>query len=61
MKYIRSLAEVSARLEDAVAGLPGEPADSAELAERLEMVGIQVIDSEFHHYRPGELAEYIGA
>ena len=46
METIRSLAEVRTRLEAAVTGLPGEPADSAELLyQQIEMVSFQVMDS----------------
>ena len=48
----REISGVRARLEKAVAGLPGEPADSAELYERLEMVAIQILDSEHTDYDP---------
>jgi hypothetical protein len=44
METIRSLAEVRTRLENAVAALPGDPADSAELYERIEMISFQVLD-----------------
>ena len=56
---IRDLAEVRARLEETVAGLPGEPADSAELFDRYEQVAIQVLDSEFEAYPPGLLQELL--
>jgi|TARA_B110000977_G_C10785254_1_gene380243 hypothetical protein len=55
------LSRVRCRLETAVSLIPGEPANMEELAEKLEMVGVQIIDSEFESFRPGELAEYIGA
>ncbi len=54
-----TLAEVRARLEEAVAGLPGEPADSSELFERTEQVAIQILDSEFEDYPPGALQELL--
>ena len=53
------IADVRARLEKAVAGLPGEPADSAELFERTEQVAIQILDSEFEDYAPGMLQELL--
>lgn len=56
---IRDLAEVRTRLEEAVVGLPGEPADAAELFDRYEQVAIQVLDSEFDDYTPGLLQEYL--
>jgi hypothetical protein len=42
---IRVIAEVRARLEEAGAGLPGEPVDSDDLLDRYEQVAIQVLDS----------------
>ena len=56
---IRNLAEVRARLEEAVAGLPGEPADAADLYDRYEQVAIQILDSEFADYPAGLLQEYL--
>jgi hypothetical protein len=56
---IRNLTEVRARLEKAVAGLPGEPADPAELYDRIEMVATAILDSEFGDFEPGLLEEYL--
>ena len=58
-KPIRSLAEVRTCLEEAVSGLPVEPASPAELFDRLEEVSIQVLDSEFADFTPGVLEEYL--
>ena len=55
----RDIAEVRARLEKAVSGLPGESADSAELFNRTEQVAIQILDSEFEDYPPGLLQELL--
>ena len=56
----RDLSGVRARLEEAVAGLPGHPADSAQLYERLEMVATQILDSEHTDYEPpGALEELL--
>ena len=55
----RDIAEVRARLEKAVAGLPGDPADSAELFNRTEQVAIQILDSEHGDYAPGMLQELL--
>ena len=55
----RDIAEVRARLEEAVAALPGEPADPAESFERTEQVAIQILDSEFEDYPPGALQELL--
>ena len=54
----RKLAEIDVRLEEAVASLPGEPANPAELYDRYEMVAIQILDSEAGDYAPGVLQEY---
>jgi hypothetical protein len=59
MKAIRSLAEARTRLENAVAALPGDPADSAQLYERYEQVAIQILDSEHDWYPPGLLQELL--
>ena len=56
---IRSLAEVSARLEEAVRLLPGEPADPAETFDRYESVAIAILDSEHTDFTPGLLEEYL--
>ena len=58
MQY-RDIAEVRARLEKAVASLPGEAADAAELFERTEEVAIQLLDSEHDWYPPGHLQELL--
>ena len=55
----RDIAAVRARLEKAVAALPGEPADSAEIFQRTEQVSIQILDSEFEDYPPGMLQELL--
>ena len=55
----RNIAEVRARLEEAVAGLPGEPADAAELFERTEELAVQILDSEHDWYPPGQLQELL--
>ncbi len=54
-----SLAEVRARLEEAVSALPGSPDDPQAQFDRLEEVAIQVLDSEFDDFTPGALAEYL--
>jgi hypothetical protein len=53
------LAEVGARLEEAVAALPGEAASPAELYERYEMVAIAILDSEHGDYPPTALEEFL--
>ncbi len=55
----RDLAEVRARLEEAVAALPGDPVDAADLFSRTEQVAIQTLDSEFEDYPPGMLQELL--
>jgi len=56
---IRSLAEVGARLEEAVSLLPGVAADNAEVYERYESVAIAILDSEHTDFPPGVLQEYL--
>lgn len=56
---IRSLAEVPARLEDAVTALPMRATNAAELFDLYEEVAIQVLDSECADYTPGALEEYL--
>ena len=55
----RSLAGVSARLEDAVSALPGRATNPAELFDLYEEIAIQVLDSEHGDYIPGALQEYL--
>ena len=56
---IRNLAEVRARLEEAVAGLPGEPADTQEEYSRFEETAAAILDSEFEDFGPGTLEKYL--
>jgi hypothetical protein len=56
---IRNLAEVRTRLEEAVAGLPGEPTGPAELFDLYEEIAIEVLDSEFGNYPAGALEDYL--
>lgn len=56
---IRSLAEVRARLEEAVSGLPVRATDPADLIDQFEEVAIQILDSEHEAFIPGELHEYL--
>ena len=56
---IRSLAEVGARLEEAVRLLPGEPADPQDDFDRYESVAIAILDSEHADFIPGQLEEYL--
>jgi hypothetical protein len=58
MQY-RDIAGVRLRVDQAVAGLPGEPADAEDVFSRLEMVCIQVLDSECEQYLPGQLQELL--
>jgi len=59
---IRSkLAEVGARLEEAVCRLPGEPADAQEAFDRWEEMAIQILDSSCQEFDPIELSEYLFA
>ena len=56
---IRALAEVAARLEEAVSLLPGEPTNPAETFQRYESVAIAILDSEHTDFIPGLLEEYL--
>jgi hypothetical protein len=57
---IRSkLAEVGARLEEAVAKLPGEPTDAQDLFNRYEEMAIQILDGRCEEFDPIELSEYL--
>lgn len=58
MKH-RDIAEVRARVEETVARLPGNPADATEELLRLEMICVQVLDSEHDWYPPGQLQELL--
>ena len=58
MKH-RDIAEVRTRLDTAVADLPGEPIDTADLFDRTEQVAIQMLDSEDDWYRDGQLQELL--
>jgi hypothetical protein len=56
---IRSLAEVGARLEEAVALLPGEPDSPQDLYDRYEDMAIAILDSEHADWPKGKLEEYL--
>jgi hypothetical protein len=56
---IRSLAEVGARLEEAIALLPGYPDSPQELYDRCEMVAIAILDSEHADWPEGLLQKYL--
>ncbi|WOJ92918.1 hypothetical protein R0135_14140 [Congregibacter variabilis] len=56
---IRSLAEVGARLEEAVAHLPGDPDSPQDLYDRYEMVAIAMLDSEHADWPEGMLQKYL--
>ena len=58
MKH-RDIAEVRTRIDRIVAGLPGEPADATDEWNRLEMICIQVLDSEAELYPDGQLQELL--
>ena len=58
----RDIAAVRARLEEAVARLPGEPAISPQAQfDRLEEVATMILDSEFEDFPPGMLQELLMA
>ena len=56
---IRSLAEVSARLEKAVIGLPGDAASPEQLYERYEQIAIAILDSEHSDWPEGVLEAFL--
>lgn len=56
---IRSLAEVGARLDEAVTASPVQATNAPELFDRYEEIAIQVLDSEFSDFVPGALQEYL--
>ena len=53
------LEAVGARLQKAVAGLPGNSTDPTEIYDRIEMVATAILDSEFGDFEPGLLEEYL--
>lgn len=58
----RDIAGVRARLEEAVANLPGEPEGPAEVYERTLMISQQILDSEHLDYQPeGALSELLSS
>ena len=56
---IRSLAEVSARLEDTVSGLPGEPDSPQDVYDRYEAMAIAILDSEHDQWPEGVLEDFL--
>ena len=56
---IRSLAEVSARLEKAVIGLPSEADSPEQLYERYEQIAIAILDSEHSDWPEGVLEAFL--
>jgi len=57
----RDLADVRVRIEKAVAGLPGDPADYVNLYSRYEYICIAILDSEHESWPVGVLAEWLMA
>ena len=55
----RDIAGVRARVDQAVASLPNIGSDPASQFSALEMVSIQVLDSEHDWYTPGHLQELL--
>ena len=54
-----SLKGVASHLEDAVAGLPVQATNTAELYDLYEEIAIQVLDSEYANYPTGTLEDYL--
>jgi hypothetical protein len=59
MKTPADLREVRLRLEKSAALLPGEPTNATEKFQRLESIGIAILDSEFNDFPPGVLECYL--
>ncbi|MEM6483968.1 MAG: hypothetical protein AAF662_03135 [Pseudomonadota bacterium] len=59
MKTPADLRAVGARLEEAVALLPGDPASPQDLYDRYEMVAIAILDSEHAEFAPRVLEHYL--
>lgn len=59
MKTPAELRAVCARLEEAVALLPGSPGSPQEQYERYEEMAIAILDSEHADFRPGLLEAYL--
>ena len=55
----RDIAAVRARLEKAVAAIPSEPADAAELFGRTEQLAAQILANEVEDYTSGSLQELL--
>lgn len=55
----RSLAEVGARLEDAVTGLPGDPDSPQAIYDRYEAIAIAILDSEHTDWPEGVLEQFL--
>ena len=56
---IRTLAEASARLEEAIKASSGDCHTAQELYDCYEMVAIQILDSNFEAFPDGELELYL--
>lgn len=59
MKTPADLRAVGARLEEAVALLPGSPGSPEEQYERYEAMAIAILDSEYAQWPEGLLEEYL--
>ena len=59
MKTPAELRAVGARLEEAVALLPGSPGSPQDLYDRYEEMAIAILDSEHAEFRPGLLEDYL--
>jgi hypothetical protein len=56
---IRVLAEVGARLEEAVSRIPGRPTSPQDMFDRYESSAIQILDSEHDDFEPGLLQKHL--
>ncbi|NHN38964.1 hypothetical protein G8764_16770 [Pseudomaricurvus alcaniphilus] len=59
MTTIGNLAEVYARLEEAVSRLADQATTPQEQFDQYEMLAIQILDSEHQDFTPGRLEEYL--
>lgn len=59
MTTSQELLEVSARLEEAVLRIPGEPLNAQDEFDRLESTAISTLDSEHGNYPEGMLCAYL--
>lgn len=57
----RTLEDIDNELEEAVARLGGGSLQGEEFYDLVESLAIQILDSEFHAFRKGELENHLKA